>query len=246
MTRAPRAGPRAAAGLLLAAALLAAVAVAATFSGLRVAEVETSQAPQPAPTHEEPAPPPDWPTFLPFEPGEAQDGRGLPWLGDLLLVLWLVTVLAGLALLLWVLARRGWRGRGGAKARRVLRRGQAPTRAAADNPEELVAAVDDGLVALSDDDLDPRRAVIACWVRLEEAAVAAGVPRFDTDTPGDLVPRLLRQRQVSEPALAGLAQVYRLARYATHEVDEQMRTLARSALRRLRQELLVPEREDSR
>ena len=68
-----------------------------------------------------------------------------PWLGDLLLVLWLVTVLPA-----WRCCcgcwRRGWRGAAlgpGAAAAwpgaHQSRRGQ---------PEELVAAVDDGLAAL--------------------------------------------------------------------------------------------------
>lgn len=238
MTRAPR-GLWVAAPLLGAAALLVATAVAAAFSGLRVAEVETSD-PQPVPTGDTAGQLPAWPTAFPFAPpADDSGGGGLPWLGDLLLVLWLAAVVAALVLLLWVLARRGWRRRGATPVLRTLRRPQTRTTVKADS-EQLVAALDAGLVALSDDDRDPRRAVIACWVRLEEAAVAAGVPRYDTDTAGELVLRLLRDRRVSEPALAALAEVYRLARYATHHVDEQMRTLARSALRRLRQELLAP------
>ena len=62
--------------------------------------------------------------------------------------------------------------------------------------EELVAALDAGLEELSDADRDPRRAVIACWVRLEQAAAAAGTPRHPGDTPTDLVGRLLAEQQV--------------------------------------------------
>jgi Domain of unknown function (DUF4129) len=103
--------------------------------------------------------------------------------------------------------------------------------------DDVVAALDAVLVELSDADRDPRRAVIACWVRLEQAAAAAGTPRHPGDTPTDLVSRLLRAHRVSADVLATFADVYREARYATHTVDEAMRTQARSALRRLRAEL---------
>jgi hypothetical protein len=82
--------------------------------------------------------------------------------------------------------------------------------------------------------------VIACWVRLEEAAAAAGTPREPGDTPSELVLRLLGEHQVSAPVLYQLAEVYRLARYATHTVDTTMRDHARAALGQLRDELTRP------
>jgi hypothetical protein len=103
--------------------------------------------------------------------------------------------------------------------------------------EAVLAAVDAGLSGLEDDDADPRRAVIACWLRLEEAAAAAGTPRERGDAPADLVLRLLAAHQVSSAVLLPLAEVYRLARYATHTVDGGMRDSARAALRQLRAEL---------
>jgi hypothetical protein len=101
----------------------------------------------------------------------------------------------------------------------------------------VVAALDAGLIDLSDIDLDPRRAVIACWVRLEQVAAAAGTPRQPSDTPADLVTRLLSGHYVDAASLSGFAAIYREARYATHVVDEQMRGQARAALERLRAEL---------
>ena len=100
-----------------------------------------------------------------------------------------------------------------------------------------MAALDAGLEELSDGDRDPRRAVIACWVRLEQAAAAAGTPRHRGDSPTDLVGRLLAEQQVDGRVLAALLAVYREARYATHTVDDQMRAQARSALQRLRADL---------
>jgi Domain of unknown function (DUF4129) len=103
--------------------------------------------------------------------------------------------------------------------------------------DEVLAAVEASLVELADDDADPRRAVIACWVRLEQAAAAAGTPRAPGDTPAELVTRLLTGHRVSAPVLYALAEVYRVARYATHVVDAGMRDDARAALGQLRAEL---------
>jgi hypothetical protein len=103
--------------------------------------------------------------------------------------------------------------------------------------EEVVAALEAGLLDLDDADVDPRKAVIACWVRLEQAASAVGVPREPGDTSTDLVVRVLGQYSASAGVLTSFADVYRLARYATHQVDTDMRDHARDALRRLRAEL---------
>ena len=87
-----------------------------------------------------------------------------------------------------------------------------------------MAALDAGLEELSDTDRDPRRAVIACWVRLEQAAAAAGTPRHPGDSPTDLVGRLLAEQRV-DARRAGRAAGRSTgeARYATHTVDDQMR-----------------------
>ncbi len=107
----------------------------------------------------------------------------------------------------------------------------------------MVAALDAGLADLSDTDRDPRRAVIACWVRLEQAAATAGTPRRPDDTATDLVGRVLREQRVDPEVLASFAQVYRVARYAGSAVDEHMRAQAQAALRRLRADLTAGARQ---
>lgn len=102
---------------------------------------------------------------------------------------------------------------------------------------EAIEAVEEGLGRLADEDGDPRAAVIACWVRLEQLAAAAGTPREPGDTPAELVGRLLAGHPVSRPLLDRLAALYRAARYARHDVGRDMREQARSALRQLRDEL---------
>ena len=189
----------------------------------------------------EPDATPTTPTLLPkTQPSAnnaAHDGpaaaQGLPeWVGQAALVLLGVIGLVVVALVIWGILRDQARRRA-----RKGRRGAVTGRQGARTAEELVAALDAGLEELSDTDRDPRRAVIACWVRLEQAAAAAGTPRSPGDSPADLVGRLLREQRVDEQALAALLAVYREARYATHTVDDRMRRQARSALERLRADL---------
>ncbi|WP_200209390.1 DUF4129 domain-containing protein [Micromonospora coerulea] len=189
---------------------------------------------------------PDYPSAepapsIPVEPrgaAEANQPQIPQWIFTAVLVVLGLAVLLALGYVAWTLI--------GGALRRTTRAipAQRARRTAEGTAREVVAALDAGLVELDDRSTDPRTAVIACWVRLEEAAEEAGVPRLAGDTPTDLVSRLL----VGDPAagvpaiasadvLDGFAHVYREARYATHTVDERMRDQARAALRRLRGEL---------
>jgi hypothetical protein len=154
------------------------------------------------------------------------------WFSTGLATLCGAAVIAVVAVLLWYVVRDTIQVRG---RRLTVEPGEPPAPAA--HPEKVVAAVDAGLAELADTDADPRRAVIACWVRLERAAADAGTPRERGDTPTDLVQRLLAAHAVSRPVLDRFAAVYREARYATHVIDERMRETAVSSLRQLRDEL---------
>lgn len=181
------------------------------------------------------------PPLLPAEPletpaggtgGTSPSADGVPgWVGTAALVVLGIAGLVVIALVVWAIVKDQAR-------RRARRAGRLEH--VTDEPrtaEDLVAALDAGLEELSDADRDPRRAVIACWVRLEQAAAAAGTPRHAGDSPTDLVGRLLREQRVDANVLAALLEVYRQARYATRTVDDQMRVQARSALQRLRADL---------
>ncbi len=121
----------------------------------------------------------------------------------------------------------------------------ATRRAGADSPgaktltrrEAVLAAVDASIAELARDDGDARSAVIACWVRLEDVAEAAGTVREPGDTSSDLVTRLLSDHQVSAGVLTLLAELYRTARYSALPIQSSMRDQARSALTQLRSEL---------
>ncbi|WP_326551482.1 DUF4129 domain-containing protein [Micromonospora sp. NBC_01813] len=216
------------------AVLLALTAVAAANSTLPVSRTDTTTERElPAlPDYQQPQ---AIPTDEPPEDFAAAEQQSVPsWVPLAAGVLCGVAVLVVVGLLLWTLLRDLTRRRSRAASGRIRRRAQPSGPASA---AEVVAAVDAGLVELSDADADPRRAVIACWVRLEQAAAAAGTPRQIGDTSTDLVTRLLAGHAISAEVLSAFAAVYRQARYARHAVDERTRAQAQSALRRLRGEL---------
>jgi hypothetical protein len=173
--------------------------------------------------------------------GPAHRSTGTNVLGAVILVvagLLVLTVVVAVVLYLMLTAR---------EALPFLRRRtpkDAPVPAPdAPTAQQLRAAVEVGLSDLSDG-TDPRRAVIACWLRLEALAERAGAARQPADTPSDLVTRMLDEQLLGtgagRRAVEELAAVYRLARYAPHPVGEDARDTARAALERLRTELLHP------
>lgn len=210
------------------AVLLTLAAVAAAHSSVRLGRVESPAGP--APSLEEPE-------RIRVEPSETAEPFAAAsvtvpsWLVKLVVAIGIVLLVALIGMMVWVLARDL------IKKRRMRAMPARRARPGQTSAQDVVAALDAGLVDLSDADSDPRRAVIACWLRLEQAAAAAGTPRQATDTPTDLVTRLLAGHHISADVLARFADVYREARYATHTVDERMRTQAREALQRLRAEL---------
>jgi hypothetical protein len=126
---------------------------------------------------------------------------------------------------------------------RIVRRVRLPKREPDDNDWERVKAerraeaVDTGLAQI--DTGTATDAVVACWVALEEAAASAGVPRDPSETPAEFTVRVLGVGGISEPELIRLGALYREARYSTHGSTEEARTVARTALLRLREELAV-------
>lgn len=153
-------------------------------------------------------------------------------------------LVAGAVILLlalwWLIARlRGVRlGRARGRPKPVIEAVAEAVPSADEEREQVVDALTAGLEELDEETSDPRRAVIACWLRLEAAATAAGTPRRPEDTSSDLVSRLLRGHRVDEASLQRLGELYRGARYAPATVEASMREEAKDILARVRAELL--------
>ena len=168
--------------------------------------------------------------------GEQTEDSSLPaWVSWLILAI-LVGIPVGLVL--YLLARRlmWWL---------IDTRAGDPSREP--DPQYLhrdVALVEQAVAAgLAEIDLgtDPRSAIIACWVHFEKAAERVGIPREASDTPSDLVRKLLHRHELDGESLSRLSDAYLLARYSPHEVGEADRDRARAALVELQRQLGVRE-----
>lgn len=214
--------------LLIALALIAAGWAAAGGTGLSGGTRPPSAQ---QPLFEEPPPTAGASAAAPAGPDESGGelaGSQLPgWVGAALTGLFLAMVATVVGVFLYAGVRYLLFER---VARRAIldQAGSQPPDADADLAE-VRQAVRAGLADL-DAAGDPRRAVIACWLRLERLAAAAGTARLAADTPTDLVRRLLARHRVSQPALGRLADAYRRARYAPAEVATDLLETARQAL----------------
>lgn len=94
---------------------------------------------------------------------------------------------------------------------------------AADRARQL-SAVDGG---------SPRNGVVAAWGRLEVITAASGMPRLGWETSAEFTVRMLKALDVDPLAAAELAELYRLARFSSHDLGEEQRDRARAALGRL-------------
>jgi hypothetical protein len=83
---------------------------------------------------------------------------------------------------------------------------------------------------------------VACWLRLEQVIAAAGFPRHRSETSAEFTVRVLKVLDVDPRAISALARLYREARFSTHELGEDARTTAESALLRLHEDLQEPSR----
>lgn len=102
-----------------------------------------------------------------------------------------------------------------------------------DAPDELAELVD----ATSPEDPggrrfggEPRNAVVACWVALEDGLESAGLTPAPSETSLDLTVRVLDRWQVPAEALHTLATLYREARFSRHAITVRDRDEAVAAL----------------
>jgi hypothetical protein len=139
-----------------------------------------------------------------------------------------VTALALVALGAWWLSVRG-------------RRSEAESPEL--TPEEALADV---LAATLDDlraEVDPRRAVIGAYARMERSLAAVGMPRASAEAPEEYLARVLEGLPVSARAAGRLTGLFAWARFSPHDVRPEMKDEAIETLEQLQQELAAAEAE---
>jgi hypothetical protein len=102
-------------------------------------------------------------------------------------------------------------------------------------PDALLHEVARGLRSASEG--SPRNAIVATWIRLEEATVTAGFEPHIWETPAEFVRRALTTYAVDAHDIGRLADLYREARFSGHRLTEEHRDEAIGCLRRLRVQL---------
>jgi membrane protease YdiL (CAAX protease family) len=106
----------------------------------------------------------------------------------------------------------------------------------------IVLALSDVLAETLDDlrdELDPRKAVIRAYSRMERTLAALGLPRRESEAPLEYLTRVLDAVQASAHSARRLTQLFQRARFSTHEIDAGMKEDAIEALSGLRAELEV-------
>lgn len=207
--------------------------VAATFDGPRWSPLERGEPESSSAQEEERADEPEEPTAEDSQPPQEEDEPWLPWLPPIeLLVLLPVAIVFGIALV--VLARLRLR-----KRRRQLTGRLGPRRSPDLGKEAPPDEADDGLSEAIDagareiSEGTPRNAIVAAWVRLEQAVVSERFPRRPEETPSELVERALSSYHLDGTAIRRLAGLYKEARFSTHPVTDAHRSEAAECLRRL-------------
>jgi hypothetical protein len=109
-------------------------------------------------------------------------------------------------------------------------------RAALFPPGELAVLLDHTLGEL-EHETDPRRAVIAAWIRMEHGLAAAGLPRLAAEAPFEYAARVLERTGVRPASVRRLTDLFERAKFSQHTIDEGMRRAAVEAVTVIRQEL---------
>ena len=101
--------------------------------------------------------------------------------------------------------------------------------------EAVSLALDEALDDLRDG--DPREAVIRAYARLEKVLAFYGLARAPHEAPFEWLSRILVELHASAAAVERLTALFERAKFSRHEIDEEMREEAISALTAVRDEL---------
>lgn len=112
-----------------------------------------------------------------------------------------------------------------------------------DDLDELIEATSQRMRSLALVEGDPRNAVVACWVALEDAAEHGGLDRSPAETAAEFTTRVLRRFEVHDSDLDRLAGLYREARFSAHPIGESTREEAVALLSRIHDHLVTRARQ---
>jgi hypothetical protein len=90
--------------------------------------------------------------------------------------------------------------------------------------EELIATTQQQLDKLLRG--EPRNAIVACWIALEDAVERTGLARDPAETSTEFTERIVAQLTVEARAADDLADLYREARFSRHQMGEAHRQRA--------------------
>jgi hypothetical protein len=165
-----------------------------------------------------PSTPMSSPTATTATTGPFADLEALPSLPPAVVAAIQLIVMGVCLWVLYLIFRYAWRNAPRMSSRTVPRR---PLQALPALPDELVESADARLAKLREG--EPRNAIVACWVDLEDSASSAGLPRNPAETSAEYTIRVLHTWDIAPAALGGLAELYREARYSRHPVTEAHR-----------------------
>lgn len=161
----------------------------------------------------------------PREPGPADDYFRL---GDNAFAAIAVAVIAGVALLAAALVVLGAKG--------LTQRRRGTLVEPEDEDEAMMQAVEESL-----DDLrrerDVRRAIIACYARMERALERAGSARRPAEAPFEYLVRVLERITANGRAARALTELFERAKFSTEPMGERDKQEAIGALELLRAEV---------
>lgn len=153
------------------------------------------------------------------------DERVAMWSFNLALALWLTALVTTVLLVVRWLGRQRLEG---LERREVAEEEELVALLEATSDEVRYQALSEG---------DPRNAVVACWVALEDAVHRSGLRPDRSETAAELTHRVLGRWDVDPDAITALSDVYREARFSRHPVSEEQRTVAVDALERIHLDL---------
>jgi hypothetical protein len=101
---------------------------------------------------------------------------------------------------------------------------------------DLVSAIETTVDDLRSE-RDARKAVIAAYALMERTLTEHGCPRDRAEAPFEYLARILRGLRVRDGAVRRLTELFELAKFSGHPVDDEMREQAIAALLAIRDDL---------